>query len=307
MTLAKILARTLRTEKMARFDDYVSHMAEVEFYATGRQKRIARSLRGLFKSMEDIYSRAGKMSAKERVRKFNRDCDRVVDAFVESTIGKESKTRKAFARKESAFLGGSLTVNQTAKILDAPFGRWTSFEDFVTYIGDRLKRSVHTASANAYIFGGYVGTFSEPGRIIREAETEMHMSVTAEQRTVQRFVMPGGRKLRFRYVSMLDDRTCIECGALSGKVYKSLDDAPTLPRHERCRCFYYPMIGEDEPKEDSFAGWLERQPESTQRKVLGPSRYALYRAGVTITQFSPDGHALTLKELYESDSLKKRE
>lgn len=41
-------------------------------------------------------------------------------------------------------------------------------------------------------------------------------------------------------------------------------------------------------------------PDSTVYKILGPARYALYKSGIKIKDFSDNGKTLTLKELFDS-------
>ena len=44
----------------------------------------------------------------------------------------------------------------------------------------------------------------------------------------------------WEYVTTLDGRTCLVCGANDGQKYKLNDIKPILPRHFRCRCTYVP-------------------------------------------------------------------
>ena len=43
-----------------------------------------------------------------------------------------------------------------------------------------------------------------------------------------------------QYHACNDDRTCGECWKDDGKIYR-LEEAPKLPRHYRCRCWYTPV------------------------------------------------------------------
>lgn len=42
---------------------------------------------------------------------------------------------------------------------------------------------------------------------------------------------------KVKYNATLDNKTCEDCSAYDGKVY-NLNNAPSLPRHPLCRCFY---------------------------------------------------------------------
>jgi hypothetical protein len=120
----------------------------------------------------------------------------------------------------------------------------------------------------------------------------------------------------FRYLATLDTRTCLVCAADDGKIFKSLDDAPKLPRHLNDRCLYVPYIkgfedipGEraamDGPVSDktTYTDWLARQSDAVQREILGPTRYAAYKDGLPITAFVAGGNKLTIRQLMEKEGL----
>jgi SPP1 gp7 family putative phage head morphogenesis protein len=118
-----------------------------------------------------------------------------------------------------------------------------------------------------------------------------------------------GTKNGYKYiwVSVLDSRTCIVCGELDGKLFKSLKDAPSIPVHRGCRCIlvpYFNIEGETRASRDgyvdskvTFEEWLEGQDEKTQLEVLGRTRYEMFRNGTRMNQFVDNGEVLTLKEL----------
>jgi hypothetical protein len=118
----------------------------------------------------------------------------------------------------------------------------------------------------------------------------------------------------YKYLATLDARTCLVCGADDGKVFKNLDEAPKLPRHLNDRCLYVPYIKgfEDIPSEraamngpvsdkTTYAGWLKEQPDSIQREILGPARYAAYKNGMPVSSFVAGNSKLTLKQLMEKE------
>ena len=112
-----------------------------------------------------------------------------------------------------------------------------------------------------------------------------------------------------RRLETLDGRTCLECGIQDGKVYKTLDEAPSLPAHYNCRGLYLPLIrGIDNyegeraskdgpvPAKTTWEEWLKSQPESLQKDILGPSRYQLFKNGAPLGGFVPDGRKLSLEQ-----------
>lgn len=67
----------------------------------------------------------------------------------------------------------------------------------------------------------------------RLVETEV---ARVENDSFKRFCNETGVK-KVRRNAMLDNRTCNDCSSFNGKVYE-LRDAPDLPAHPLCRCFY---------------------------------------------------------------------
>ena len=116
----------------------------------------------------------------------------------------------------------------------------------------------------------------------------------------------------YKYLATLDTRTCILCGSDDAKTYKSLKDAPVLPRHHHCRCIIVPIVSMlnyeserasmDGPVSEkvTFEDWLREQSAERQRDVLGPMRYKLFAQGIRIKEFVSDGRVLTLKEFREA-------
>jgi hypothetical protein len=120
----------------------------------------------------------------------------------------------------------------------------------------------------------------------------------------------------YKYLATLDTRTCLVCAHDDGKLFKNLDEAPKLPRHLNDRCLYVPYLKgfEDIPGERAavngpvsdtltYQDWFAQQSERMQREILGPARYAAYKAGVPITSFVSDGRTLTLAELQQKEGL----
>lgn len=95
------------------------------------------------------------------------------------------------------------------------------------------------------------------------------------------------------WISALDERACIDCIAMHGTVH-SLDEV--LDDHYNGRCTMVPVtvdyadLGYDIPRHpieiERGIDWFEAQPEAVQREILGPSKYAAWKAGeVNIDDF----------------------
>jgi SPP1 gp7 family putative phage head morphogenesis protein len=87
-----------------------------------------------------------------------------------------------------------------------------------------------------------------------------------------------------QWVSALDRRSCPACIALHGKVFPL---GEPMAAHPNCRCTMAPAtrpwrelgFGSTPEAVDINPGaqWFRSQPEATQRQILGPQRFALYR------------------------------
>lgn len=114
---------------------------------------------------------------------------------------------------------------------------------------------------------------------------------------------------RYEWLSTLDSRTCLVCGELDGKLFKSIKDAPQTPLHRGCRCLvimHFDIKGDTRASKNgqketsvTFEEWLKEQDEKTQKEVLGVTKYKLFKEGVKIEQFVDNGQTLTLKQLAE--------
>ena len=113
-----------------------------------------------------------------------------------------------------------------------------------------------------------------------------------------------------QWVATLDDRTCISCGALDNKTFE-LGKGPRAPLHMNCRCVRIPITRSAKrlkdmglicdraarnaegmsgtvPADMSFPEWLKRQPEATQKEVLGRERFEMWKDGTKFDKFVND-------------------
>jgi SPP1 gp7 family putative phage head morphogenesis protein len=109
---------------------------------------------------------------------------------------------------------------------------------------------------------------TEQIRVYRQANQQQYAAAGIEQK--QRHAIP-------------QERTCIACLALDGKIYPVDED---IESHPNCRCFTTPVIpGFNQPASNSGEGWLERQGEGKQLEILGPARFEQWKAGTPLTEF----------------------
>jgi SPP1 gp7 family putative phage head morphogenesis protein len=113
-----------------------------------------------------------------------------------------------------------------------------------------------------------------------------------------------------QWVATLDNRTCLQCAALDGRIFTDLREATLPPVHIQCRCVIIPILGNarqlgllqaNPTTRASFSGqvpatltypeWFDQQDQSFQRDVLGPTRFRLFQSGqMNLRQFvTPSG------------------
>lgn len=125
----------------------------------------------------------------------------------------------------------------------------------------------------------------------------------------EKYFGDGETEYKYEWLSTLDNRTCIACGELDGRLFRTLEEVPQIPLHVGCRCVLLPYFDikggtraspEGYLDDDTdFESWLRDQDEKTQLDVLGRTRYEMFRDGTPMKQFVDGGRVLTLKELGE--------
>jgi SPP1 gp7 family putative phage head morphogenesis protein len=88
------------------------------------------------------------------------------------------------------------------------------------------------------------------------------------------------------WTSALDRRTCVACAVMNGTLH-SADE--TLDGHPRCRCAMVPRtkswrelgvdLPDDRPAVASGIDWVNAQPVPVQQAIMGPRKYAAWKAG----------------------------
>lgn len=148
------------------------------------------------------------------------------------------------------------------------------------------------------------------GLAAREAEALVRTSLASVANATRLAVYERNRDVvrGVQWLTTLDTRSCVPCLPLSALVW-TLDHAPVghtrrwpgpPPLHWQCRCVLIPALVGVPPVEDrTFDQWLQGQSEATQQQVLGPQRYAFWKAGtLKLTQLTDQHHQpLTLEEL----------
>lgn len=298
---------------MDYFDTFANHIIDTEFYAQGKENQTRNNLEELKRNLYGTILGYATIPSKSIYNEAISICKQRIDDFFKTYKQKLKKDVEEQSKKESQFLKNLLKVAlgvaigayfSLNKVLLAPFNSIDNFDSFITSLKSSFYKATTRPIMNAYVFGSSTYSTTKDfedttANIIQTASSNVHTLFTSVQRTTQDIMLLDLKNIRFQFISMLDEKTCKVCGAYSGQIFNSLQNAPKLPIHNRCRCYYLPITdtGSENP---SYSEWFSKQPDSTQFKILGKTRYSLYKSGIDISRFSSDGHSLTLEELFNS-------
>lgn len=132
----------------------------------------------------------------------------------------------------------------------------------------------------------------------RQTEAMVRTAVNHTSNEAFRLTFAENEVEKYQISAVLDSRTSKTCAGLDGKIF-SMDDPKRMipPFHPNCRTIVVPVL-DDEPFESTYGDWLKRQDENTQRKVLGPARFRIWKGGEPLGNFiDNEGHVLTLEQL----------
>lgn len=105
----------------------------------------------------------------------------------------------------------------------------------------------------------------------------------------------------YQLSAVLDTRTTLTCAALSGKKFNVSDPKRKVPPfHPGCRTTMIAMFDpDDEPVADTFDSFLKGLDEDDQVKILGPTRFRMWKKGMPLDGFVDQDsyHVIPLSEM----------
>ncbi|MEQ6570986.1 minor capsid protein [Pseudomonas aeruginosa] len=105
----------------------------------------------------------------------------------------------------------------------------------------------------------------------------------------------------YQLSAVLDTRTTLTCAALNGKKFKVSDPKRKVPPfHPGCRTTMIAMFDpDDEPVPATFDDFLKGLDEDDQVKILGPTRYRMWKKGMPLDGFVDQDsyHVIPLSEM----------
>ena len=189
-----------------------------------------------------------------------------------------------------------------ARILFAPIdGR-----DTAKQFAERTQKNILSAYDNSLRSGYLFGQKSEDiknqingkmKQISNGMQAGIQTAIPSFAKTTDRIFFLNN-KTEVVYCAVLDGRTCIVCGNDNGLHFKSISEAPSLPRHARCRCCYLKASEVKEPL-PTYEEYIDSLTDKEQNDILGEARYKYHKQGVSLERFVNNGKKLTLAELQQ--------
>lgn len=233
-----------------------------------------------------------------------------VDEFVAEQLKEIADTEEEYLQNIiGKALGLQFIIPVTAvSILSLiPIASAGTAKDFGNYITERLDKIYESAMNRSYTFGEDYNDIlddiepqfnSFERGLNSDAETMGYSLANEYDRIV--YTKNDKKITGYVWIALLDGNTCLECAALSGNKYKSIEDVPYYPRHNRDRCLITPYTEDTEDViPESYEEWFEKQDKSEKRKILGKTRFQLYEQGMKIKKFVNNGEVTPVKELKE--------
>jgi len=143
----------------------------------------------------------------------------------------------------------------------------------------RINRNLITASAEGWnprktarqLRDDFAEGINPALRTARTEQLRVYRQASIEQ------YRGSGLVTSFKRLSAHDDRVCPACIAADGELYDVMTD---LDEHVQGRCTMVPVVkGMAVPTWTNGEAWLKTQDEATQRRVLGKSRFELWKSG----------------------------
>jgi SPP1 gp7 family putative phage head morphogenesis protein len=163
----------------------------------------------------------------------------------------------------------------------------------------RMRENNQSISQIANFVGGTKTRKFKDGILNRHFNHLFAFLVTAIQSVVSNArnrVMRVTGVRRYRWVSVLDNRTTPICRGLSNKVFV-VGEGPLPPQHYACRSTTVPYESGDVIP-PSYTDWLRDQPKEVVEDVLGKTKADIFlNSDVSLDKFTANGRELTINEL----------
>lgn len=226
----------------------------------------------------------------------------------------------------AAVLSSPLSVRgpDGGKLLESWVKDWSAYQ--VTQVQGAIRRGFFEGQTNQQMISSVVGSLSnnyadgEFARIKRSLGALIRTGVQHTAMVARTETLKENGVERYEWLSTLDDRTSPQCQVLDGQIFE-WGKGPTPPIHPNCRSsitavlpdkFQFLREGAERASvdgpvsaEQTYYGWLKKQPASFQEEALGPTWAKVFRdGGVDADEFArlrlgKNFQPITLEQLRE--------
>lgn len=304
------------------YDDYVKHAIYLEYYGNELSASAEELYAEFEENAEKAFLKRKFINTKSDVDKTSKETHKIIDEFIEALEPLVIASALSVAEKESSWLSKTakkylekeivVPSNIGSKVEYAPYDKSNTIDTFLLNTKQKLYSTYDNAAKAGYSFGTPTGELTANIKqnlkpIENNIKTSTQTMGGSFAKNTQRIIYGANESVfkEYRWNSMLDSSTCIVCGNLDGTIYENIEDAPFMPVHDHCRCFLQPLVEGQEYPSETYSTWLSKQSEAEQRKILGKTRYEMYKQGLPIKRFVNDGmtEKLTLDEIYSEEDL----
>lgn len=294
-----------------RLNKTLKHYIDLDFYANTVDSEIMELYEELGDYCDmvlDAHKSIGTKDIYNLIYKLLKDG---IESFCNEMEGRLNSEAEKVMNKELEFLAGLygsiLTVSAIAvsKVLFAPIDNRDTVKQFVERTRKNIIRSYDNALRSSYLFGQSIQDTKNMisnnlKQVERGMESGIKTAVPAFAKTTDRIIFLKNEK-EVTHCATLDGSTCIVCGELHGRKYKSVSEAPSLSIHPGCRCVYIVSEEITEPL-PTYEEFLNSLSEKEQYDILGKSRYEMWKNdGVKLEKFINNGRKLRLDEIDVED------
>lgn len=300
------------------YDEYVRHMIAVELYGNDIVQQAEISLEELERYCEETLLEYGYVNTRKDQDNLITTINTAVDSFAKSLrisiLSKVAELVEAESdwlyHMEDKYLGIKPKIPKKIIpiVTSLPFAKEMTIAYFLEFMTRRIESVYGGAINRVYVLGGdikdSVDSIKQSIKSVKngmKAELQTIMQAAAKNTDAVIFTATPEAKQKYVWCSVLDSNVCLVCGNMHGSIFDSVSKSPGIPVHERCRCFLIPVSEKTPIQMKPYSEWIKEQPADIQLKVLGRTRYQLFKGGMPITRFVNDGRVLRIDELDNKD------
>lgn len=306
-------------EDNKKIKETLLHYINLEYYANGLDEEF----QTLLKELEDRCAKAilslksvnTKKSysvimklIKEEVEEFRKELEERLEEEAEAIMQQEleflDKLYNKSDSKANALVLGGVTV---AALLSSVFDGTDTTGQFLERTRNNIISAYENSLRSGFIFGQSSDdiisqTSSKLSQVSRGLQGAITTVIPSYAKTTDRIVFLNNN-VEVVWVATLDGRTCIHCASMSGLHFKSVEEAPFVPAHERCRCILAPVTSLKQPVLE-YEEFIESLTEEEQLGVLGKNRFDLWKKyRVPLRKFINNGTVIPWKDFKAQTNL----